>query len=57
MGYSLTSDRYDLTFLRNLALYTLLHRLARLPWVAQVRINGVDVPSIAAGRKPWPPMA
>lgn len=52
MGYSLTSEKYDLVYLRNLALYTLRPRLARLPGVAQVRITGGDVPEFLVSVHP-----
>jgi len=44
MGYSLTSDRYDLSALRQMATQTMRPRLARLPGVAQIRVTGGDVP-------------
>lgn len=39
-GYSLTSDKRDLASLRDLALYTIRPRLARLPGVAVVGVAG-----------------
>jgi CzcA family heavy metal efflux pump len=39
-GYSLTSDKRDLTSLRDIALYTIRPRLARLPGVAIVGVAG-----------------
>ncbi|MHB2018334.1 MAG: efflux RND transporter permease subunit [Candidatus Xenobia bacterium] len=52
MGYSLTSDRYDPAFLRNLALYTLRPRLSRLPGVRMVRVTGGDVPEFLVSVRP-----
>jgi CzcA family heavy metal efflux pump len=42
-GYSLTSDKRDGTALRELATYTIRPRLARLPGVAQVAVQGGKV--------------
>ena len=42
-GYSLTSDKRDLTALRDIASYTILPRLARLSGVANVAVAGGDV--------------
>ena len=42
-GYSLTSDKRDLTALRDIASYTILPRLARLAGVANVAVAGGDV--------------
>jgi CzcA family heavy metal efflux pump len=39
-GYSLTSDKRDITSLRDIALYTIRPRLARLPGVAIVGVAG-----------------
>jgi CzcA family heavy metal efflux pump len=42
-GYSLTSDKHDGTALREIASYTIRPRLARLPGVAQVAVEGGSV--------------
>ncbi|MCB1025979.1 MAG: efflux RND transporter permease subunit, partial [Acidobacteria bacterium] len=42
-GYSLTSDKRDLSALRDMATYTIKPRLARLPGVADVAVAGGDV--------------
>ena len=42
-GYSLTSDKRDLTALRDIASYTIRPRLARLAGVANVAVAGGDV--------------
>ena len=42
-GYSLTSDKRDLTALRDIASYTIRPRLARLDGVANVAVAGGDV--------------
>lgn len=52
MGYSLTSDTYDLATLRRLAIYSLRPSLARLPGVAQVRITGGDIPEYLVSVNP-----
>jgi multidrug efflux pump subunit AcrB len=52
MGYSLTSDKLDLVALRNLALYTIRPRLARLPGIAQIRVTGGDMPEFLVAVQP-----
>src|SRR5262252_939017 len=42
-GYSLVSDTRDLTSLRDLATYMMRPRLARLPGVARVAVQGGDI--------------
>ena len=43
IGYSLTSDKRDLTVLRDTAQYTIRPRLARLPGVSEARALGGEV--------------
>ena len=43
IGYSLTSDKRDLTVLRDTAQYTIRPRLARLPGVSEARVLGGEV--------------
>lgn len=43
IGYSLTSDKRDLTTLRDTAQYTIRPRLARLPGVSDARVLGGEV--------------
>src|SRR5215467_11221824 len=43
VGYSLVSDTRDLTSLRDLATYMMRPRLARLPGVARVAVQGGDI--------------
>ncbi|MEO6392586.1 MAG: efflux RND transporter permease subunit, partial [Pyrinomonadaceae bacterium] len=43
LGYSLTSDSRDLSWLRDLAQYSIRPRLARLPGVSEVKIDGGSV--------------
>ena len=52
MGYSLTSPDLDLAALRQLALYTIRPRLARLPGVAQIRVTGGDMPEFLVAVRP-----
>lgn len=52
MGYSLSSDKNDLTTLRRTALYAIRPRLARLPGVAQIRVTGGDDPEYVVSARP-----
>lgn len=52
MGYSLSSKTHSLGELRQMAIYTLRPRLARLPGVAQIRITGGDVPEFLVSVRP-----
>jgi CzcA family heavy metal efflux pump len=52
MGYSLTSPDLNLSALRQLAMYTIRPRLARLPGVAQIRITGGDIPEFLVAVRP-----
>ena len=52
IDYSVTSKTRSLADLRNLALYTLRPRLARLPGVARVMVNGGDVKELAVTIRP-----
>ncbi len=40
IGYSLTSDKHDTTALRDIAVYTIRPRLARLAGVSEVKLDG-----------------